>query len=63
MKEIQISMKKKLEFKANRSVGLMIKTDFRKEKTNQKCWWENFLKPNKRVVPNMAMLEGKFSKN
>ena len=52
MKEIQISMKKKLEFKANRSVGLMINTDFRKEKTNQKCWWENFLKPNKRVVPN-----------
>ena len=33
MKEIQISMKKKLEFKANRSVGLMINTDFSKEKT------------------------------
>ena len=33
MKETKISMKKKLEFKANRSVDLMINTDFSKEKT------------------------------
>ena len=49
-------MKKKVEFKETN-------TDFSKAKADLTCWWEKFMNSNNCVVPNKAMLEGKFPKN
>ena len=45
------------------SVELIICTDFCLEKTDLACCKKNLLNFDKHVVPNKAILEGKFSEN